>query len=186
MFLGHGFEGGSVDFLPSQGIAYRWFDAVVITKGQRTRLWIAGLASANAGLFLGGERHGAKLQSTLAQVSKRFLGDGSPDRAGRQVKDAFEFSFTQRFDRREQHGDGLANAGGSGEEQSPAIGQYPVGGDGQIALPRTISREWKGQCAYGLVPFLTPPVTFAEPIQINAGGRGKEVGQFGERGGSAK
>ena len=85
MFLGYGFDGESVDFLPSQGIEYRWFDAVVITKGQRTHLWITGLASANAGLFLGGERHCAKLQSILAQVSQRFLGDGSPDRAGRQL-----------------------------------------------------------------------------------------------------
>src|SRR5664280_2913 len=181
MFLGHGFEGGSGDFFPSQGIAYRWFDAVVITQGQGTRLWIAGLASANADLFPGGERHGAKLQSDQTQVSQRFLGDGSPDRAGSQVKDAFEFSFTQRFDRREQHGDGLADAGGSGEEQSPAIGQHPVGGDGQIALPRTIGREGKGKRAYGLVSPLTPLVTFAEPIQINGGGRAKEIGQFGER-----
>jgi hypothetical protein len=29
--------------------------------------------------------------------------------------------------------------------------------------------------------FLTPLVTFAEPIQINGGGRGKEIGQFGQR-----
>src|ERR1035437_9634322 len=91
MFLGHGFESGSGDFFPSQGIAYRWFDAVVISKSQRTRLWIARLTSPNADLFLRGERHGAKLQSALAQVSQRFLGDGSPDRAGSQVKDAFEF-----------------------------------------------------------------------------------------------
>ena len=71
---------------------------------------------AHADLFLRRERHGAQFQSRPAQINQRFLGDGASDRAGRQVKDAFEFSFPQRFDCREQSGDGFPNAGGGREE----------------------------------------------------------------------
>jgi hypothetical protein len=50
------------------------------------------MAFAHTDLFLRRERHGAQLQSGPAQINQRFLGDGTSDRSGRQVKNAFELS----------------------------------------------------------------------------------------------
>ena len=116
MLLAHGFQNRAGDFFPFQGFADRGFDAVVITSGEGARQRITGMPFADADFFLGSERDGANFQSSPAQINQSFLGDGASDRAGRQVKDAFELSFSQRFDCREQSGDGFPDAGGGSEK----------------------------------------------------------------------
>ena len=74
------------------------------------------MSAANADVFLRGEGNRTQLQAGPAQIHQRFFGNGPSDRAGGQIKDAFELSFAQRFDRREQDGNGFADAGGCGEK----------------------------------------------------------------------
>ncbi len=93
MLLADCLENGAGDFFPFQSFADGGFDAVIITQGQRARQRIAGMPFAHANLFLRRECHGAQLQSGPAQIPQRFLSDGASDRAGRQVKDALEFSL---------------------------------------------------------------------------------------------
>ena len=73
----------------------------------------------------------------------------------------------QRLDRREQHGDGLADAGGGFEEKPPALGEHAIRGHRQLPLAGTIARKGEGERADGLVPLSAPIVLRPQPVQVD-------------------
>ena len=71
------------------------------------------------------------------------------------------------FDRREEHGDGLADAGGGFEEETPAAGEHAISSHRELPLAGAVARKGKAERADGLVPLPAPMVMGAEPVQVN-------------------
>ena len=79
-----------------------------------------------------------KRQPGLAQVGAGLLRHRPPHRPRGQVEDALQLAFAQGLDRREEHGDGLADAGRGFEEQPSAAGQHAVGRHRELPLARPV------------------------------------------------
>ena len=144
MLPADGFENRPGDVFARQGRAHGCFGAVVIPASKGAGCRVAGLAFLNADLLLGGERQRAQAEPGLPQVGQGLLRHGASDRARGEVEDALQLAFAQGLDRREEHRDGLADAGGGFEEETPAPCEHAVGGHGQFALARTVVRKGEG------------------------------------------
>ena len=92
----------------------------------------------------GGEGQHAGARTGLAQVGERFLRDGASDCPRGQVKDLVQFSFGQRLQRREDHGDRLTYAGRRLDEQASAVSERLIDCRRKFPLTGPIARKREG------------------------------------------
>ena len=149
-------EGGLVQRLPQ-----RRLDAVKVAVGVGAGFGGALAAFAQADLVLGRQRDAAQRKAGVGgvQAGQGGLGGGAGGAAGGQVKD--RAALPHRLERREQHADGLADAGGRLAQQLPAPGADAVdlADHGLLAGAVTVKREAHGRQAGGALfpPGSRPP-----------------------------
>src|ERR1035441_4349484 len=158
MLSADGFQDRARDFLALQRRAHGGPAAVVITAGERAGERVARLAFLDTKLLFSGERQRAQAKTGLAQVGAGLFGYRASHRARGKIEDAFELAFAQGLDRGEDHGDGLADAGGGFEEEPPAAGQRTVGRHGEFPLARSVTCKGEGERADGFVALSAPMV----------------------------
>src|ERR1019366_176360 len=180
MLSADGFQDRARNFLALQRRAHGGPAAVVITACERAGERVAGLAFLDTKLLFGGERQRAQVKAGSAQVGACLLGYRASHRARREVEDALELALAQGLDCREEHGDGLADAGGGFEEEPPAAGQRPVGRHGEFPLTRSVTCKGEGEQADGFVALLAPMMIGAEPVKIDCGCVFEEGGQLNQ------
>ena len=145
MLAADGLKHGAGDLLASQRGAHGGPAAVVVATGKRAGERVAGLASLNTDLLFCRECERAQAEARLAQVGACLLGHRASHGARGEVEDAFELALPQGLDRREEHGDGLADASGSFEEEAPAASEHAVGGHRERPLAGAIPRKGESE-----------------------------------------
>src|ERR1017187_7060764 len=170
MLSADGFQDRARDFLARQGSAHGGPAAVVIATRERACERVAGLAFLDTKFLFGGERQRAQAKTGLAQLGAGLFGYRASHRARGEVEDALELALAQGLDCREEHGDGLADAGGGFEEEPPAASQRTVGRHGEFPLARSVTRKGEGERTDGFVALSAPMVIGAEPVKIDCGG----------------
>src|ERR1035441_3626516 len=147
MLPADGFQDWARNFFTLQSGAHGRTAAVVVAASHGAGERVARLAFLNTDLLLGGEGQRAQVEASLAQVGACLLGHRAAHGARGEVEDAFEFAFAESFDRRENHGDGLADAGGGFKKEPSAAGQYAIGSHRELPLTGPVAPKGKGERA---------------------------------------